>query len=79
MSGTFYFNLALNQGNRDGRPGAGPVQVKQYTKEPQFQCMSIAYCIVFSVFYSLTSCYRDLIAIYGNKTCIVSASAGGLL
>ena len=56
-------NLNRN-GSKPGRPCSTSRrcfgQVKQCTKEPQFQCISIAYCIAFSLFYSLTSPYRDL-------------------
>ena len=49
-------------GSKPGRPGSMKrrsfVQGKQCTKEPQFQFISIAYCIAFSLFYSLT--YRGL-------------------
>ena len=45
-------HILNRNGTKPGRPGATSRrcfgQVKQCTKEPQFQCISIAYCIAFS-------------------------------
>ena len=52
-------HILNRNGNKPGRPCSTSRrcfgQVKQCTKDPQFQCISIAYCIACSLFY-----YRDL-------------------